>query len=168
VLKEFPARYRAVLECLSGARFTSIPSMPLTKLALPYKNFDDYVRSKLSATTRATLRRKLRVCARATPTVTLEVVHDARGIVDDIHPLYLNVFARSALQFEKLTREFLAEIGTRMPDKTRFFIWRQDGRAVAFALCLADGENVYYEYVVASITQECIDFCPPPKPFAAL
>jgi hypothetical protein len=54
VLKEFPARYRAALACLSAARFTRIPSMPLTKLALPYKNFDDYVRSKLSATTRAT------------------------------------------------------------------------------------------------------------------
>jgi predicted N-acyltransferase len=147
VLKEFPARYRTALACLSDAGFTRLPSMPLTKLALPYKNFDDYVRSKLSATTRATLRRKLRVCARAQPPVTVEVRHDARGIVDEIHPLYLNVFARSALQFEKLTREFLAEIGARMPDKTRFFVWRQNGRAVAFALCLVDGQDLYYEYV---------------------
>ena len=52
-----------------------------------------------------------------------------------------------ALQFEKLTREFLAEIGARVPDKTRLFVWRQDGRAVAFALCLVDGEDLYYEYV---------------------
>ena len=29
-------------------------------------------------------------------------------MVDDIYPLYLNVFARSPLQFEKLTKEFLA------------------------------------------------------------
>jgi hypothetical protein len=147
VLKEFPARYRTALACLSDARFTRIPSMPMTKLALPYKNFDDYVRSKLSATTRATLRRKLRVCARAEPPVTLEVTHDARRIADEIHPLYLNVFARSPLQFEKLTKEFLAEIGARMPDKTRFFVWRQNGRAVAFALCLVDGRDIYYEYV---------------------
>jgi Acetyltransferase (GNAT) domain len=147
VLKEFPARYRPVLACLSDAGFTRIPSMPMTKLALPYKNFDDYVRSKLSATTRATLRRKLRVCARAQPPVTLEVMHDASRIVDEIHPLYLNVFARSALQFEKLTREFLAEIGARIPDKTRFFVWRQGGRAVAFALCLVDDNDVYHEYV---------------------
>ena len=147
VLKEFPARYRAALACLGAAKFTRIPSMPMTKLALPYKNFDDYVRSKLSATTRATLRRKLRVCARAQPPVTLEVMHDARGIADEIHPLYLNVFARSALQFEKLTKEFLSEIGARMPDRTRFFVWRQGECAVAFALCLVDGENVYYEYV---------------------
>jgi hypothetical protein len=147
VLKEFPARYRAALACLGAARFTRIPSMPMTKLALPYKNFDDYVRSKLSATTRGTLRRKLRVCARAQPPVTLEVMHDARGIVDEIHPLYLNVFARSPLQFEKLTKEFLSEIGTCMPDKTRFFVWRQNGRSVAFALCLVDSDDIYYEYV---------------------
>ena len=147
VLKEFPAHYRTALSCLGAARFTRIPSMPLTKLALPYKNFDDYVRSKLSATTRATLRRKLRVCARAQPPVTLEVMHDARGIIDEIHPLYLNVFARSPLQFEKLTREFLAEIGARIPDKTRFFVWRQNGRVVAFALCLVDDDDIYYEYV---------------------
>ncbi len=98
-------------------------------------------------TTRATLRRKLRVCAARSRRSRIEVRHDARGIVDEIHPLYLNVFVRSPLQFEKLTREFLAEIGARMPDKTRLFVWRQDGRAVAFALCLVDGDDIYYEYV---------------------
>jgi hypothetical protein len=147
VLKEFPARYRAALACLIGARFTRIPSMPMTKLTLSFKDFDDYVRSKLSATTRATLRRKLRVCARAQPAVTLSITQDARGMVDEIHPLYLNVFARSPLQFEKLTKEFLNEIGARMPDRTRFFVWRQGGRAVAFALCLVEGQEIYYEYV---------------------
>jgi hypothetical protein len=147
VFKEFPASYRGAMACLSGAGFTRIPSMPMTKLTLNFKDFDEYVRTKLSATTRATLRRKLRVCARAQPPVTLQVTHDARGIVDEIHPLYLNVFARSPLQFEKLTKEFLAEIGTRMPDKVRFFVWRQGDRAVALALCLVDGADIYYEYV---------------------
>src|SRR5215831_18278610 len=28
------------------------------------------------------------------------------------------------VQFEKLTKEFLAEIGARTPDKTRFLVWR--------------------------------------------
>ena len=68
-------------------------------------------------------------------------------MVDEIYPLYLNVFARSPLQFEKLTKEFLAEIGARMPDKTRFLVWRQEGRAVAFALCMVDGDDIYHEYV---------------------
>jgi hypothetical protein len=150
VLKEFPAHYRTALASLSDAGFTRIPSMPMTKLTLSFKDFDDYVRNKLSATTRATLRRKLRVCARAQPPVTLSITQDARDIVDEIHPLYLNVFVRSPLQFEKLTKEFLSEIGARMPDRTRFFVWHQGGRAVAFALCLVDDTDVYYEYDATS------------------
>jgi hypothetical protein len=146
-LKEFPASYRAAMACLSDAGFTRIPSMPMTKLALPFKDFDEYMRTKLSAGTRMKLRRKLRACASAQPPVTLEVTQDASGMVDEIYPLYLNVFARSPLQFEKLTKEFLAEIGARMPDKTRFLVWRQEGRAVAFALCMVDGDDIYHEYV---------------------
>ena len=142
VLKEFPASYRAAMACLGDAGFTRIPSMPMTKLALPFKRFDEYMRTKLSSGTRMKLRRKLRACASAQPPVTLEVTQDASGMVDDIYPLYLNVFARSPLQFEKLTKEFLAEIGARMPDKTRFLVWRQEGRAVAFALCMMQGEDI--------------------------
>ena len=59
VLKEFPASYRAAMACLGDAGFTRIPSMPMTKLALPFKHFDEYMRTKLSAGTRMKLRRKL-------------------------------------------------------------------------------------------------------------
>ena len=69
----------------------------MTKLALSFKHFDEYMRTKLSAGTRMQLRRKLRACARAEPPVTLEVTRDARGMIDEIYPLYLNVFARSPL-----------------------------------------------------------------------
>src|SRR4029077_8973886 len=93
------------------------------------------------------------------PPVTLEVTQDASGMVDEIYPLYLNVFARSPLQFEKLTKEFLAEIGARMPDKTRFLVWRQEGRAVAFALCMVDGDDIYHEYVGFDYS---VGFNPPP------
>ena len=147
VLKEFPANYRTSLKCLGSAGFTRIPSMPMTKLAIDFKDFEDYLSQKLSPGTRATLRRKLRITARAIPPVTLSITNDASALVDELHPLYLNVFERSPLQFEKLTKEFLREIGTRMPDKVRFFVWRQDARAVAFALCMIHGEHIHHEYV---------------------
>jgi predicted N-acyltransferase len=72
---------------------------------------------------------------------------DIGPIVDELYPLYLQVYERSQLHFEKLTPAFFAEIGARMPDKTRFFVWRQQGRAVAFALCMFEGEDFYPEYV---------------------
>jgi len=147
VFKEFPAKYRATLQCLRAAGFARIPSMPMTKLTIDFKDFEDYLGQKLSPGTRATLRRKLRVAARAKPAITMSVTSDASALVDELHPLYLDVFARSSLQFEKLTKEFLGEIGKRMPDKVRFFIWRQDARAVAFALCMIHDDGIYHEYV---------------------
>jgi predicted N-acyltransferase len=34
-----------------------------------------------------------------------------------------------------------------MPDKARFFLWRQDDRIIAFGLCTLQGENICHEYV---------------------
>jgi len=34
-----------------------------------------------------------------------------------------------------------------MPDKVRFFVWRQDGRIVAFAECMLQGRAFYAEYI---------------------
>jgi hypothetical protein len=147
VLKEFPAKYRAPLQCLRDAGFARVPSMPMTTLNIAYKNFEDYLAQNLSPGTRAKTRRKLRVAERAQPPITMDTVGDATGIVDDIYPLYVKVYERSPLQFEKLTKEFLCEIGRRMPDKVRFFVWRQDSRIIAFGLCTLQGDSICHEYV---------------------
>jgi hypothetical protein len=147
VLKEFPAKYRGPLQCFRRAGFTRVPSMPMTKLGIDYKDFEDYLRQSLSPRTRAKVRRKLRSAGRAHPAIIMSRIDDVTAVVDEIYPLYLNVFERSALQFEKLTKEFLCEIGMRLPDETRFFIWRQDARIIAFALCMVQGDDIYHEYV---------------------
>jgi len=147
VLKEFPVKYRAPLQCLMDAGFARIPSMPMTTLDIGYKNFEDYLSHCLSPRTRGKVRRKLRAAERARPTITVEVVTDASPYVDHIYPLYEKVFERSPLQFEKLTREFLRDIGRRIPDKVRFFIWRQDSHIIAFGLCTVQGDRICHEYV---------------------
>jgi hypothetical protein len=147
VLKEFPARYRQPLQCMRDFGFTRVPSMPMTTLDIEYKDFDDYLSRNLSPATRGKVRRKLRVAERAQPPITMTVETDAAAFVDDIYPLYLKVFERSPMQFEKLTKDFLAGIGKRMPDKVRFFLWRQDTRIIAFGLCTIQGGNICHEYV---------------------
>jgi len=147
VLKEFPVKYRAPLQCLMDAGFARIPSMPMTTLDIGYKNFEDYLSHCLSPRTRGKVRRKLRAAERARPTITVEVVTDASPYVDHIYPLYEKVFECSPLQFEKLTREFLRDIGRRIPDKVRFFIWRQDSHIIAFGLCAVQGDRICHEYV---------------------
>ena len=77
----------------------------------------------------------------------MSLVDDVTAIIDDVYPLYLKVFERSPLQFEKLTKEFLCEIVSRIPDKVRFFIWRQGARIIAFGLCMAQGDDICHEYV---------------------
>ena len=147
VLKEFPARYREPLLCLHDAGFARVPSMPMTTLNIDYKNFEDYLANSPSPRTRGKVRRKLRAAERAEPAITMEVVTDATPCVDDIYPLYEKVFERSPLQFEKLTREFLCEIGRRISDKVRFFIWHQGSHIIAFGLCTMQGDRICHEYV---------------------
>jgi Acetyltransferase (GNAT) domain len=146
VFKEFPAKYRGVLAGFIGAGYTRVPSYPMTQLNIDYPSFAEYMARALSRKTRQDLRVKFRAAA-AAPPITLTVVHDITPDIDDVYPLYLQVFERSKLRFEKLTREFLCELGRRMPDKVRYFIWRQEGRVIAFSLCMVDGSDLYAEYL---------------------
>lgn len=146
VFKEFPARYREALSVLQAHGFTRVPSLPMTQLRLDFANFDDYMTKKLSKSARKDLRRKFKAAANAAP-IEMSVVRDVSDIVDELYPLYVNVYERSSLHFEKLTKEYLAEVGRRMPDRARFFIWRQNGKIVAFNLCLVHADAIYDEYI---------------------
>lgn len=146
VLKEFHARYRLPLARLSRTGFTRVPSLPMTRLSIDYKSFDEYMTKALSKATRKSIRRKLRAAEEGSPLV-MEVVEDISPYVDELHPLYLQVYERSTMHFEKLTKKYLCELGRRMPDKARFFIWRQEGKAVAFSVCLVHGDTIYDEYL---------------------
>src|SRR5262249_46235225 len=72
---------------------------------------------------------------------------DVSPFVDEIYPLYLAVFERSELHFEKLSKQTFCRLGREMPDKARFFIWRQNGRAIACSLCMLEGKVLYAEYL---------------------
>jgi predicted N-acyltransferase len=147
VLKEFPARYRSTLSCFLQRGFTRIPSMPMTRLDISgFKDFDDYLAKAIKSKRRNEFRRKFKAAAQTAP-IELEVLRDASEVIDEIYPLYLQVFERSKMQFEKLTPEYFSEIGRRMPDKARFFLWRQNGKLIAFSLCLVEGDTLYGEYI---------------------
>jgi hypothetical protein len=146
VLKEFPAMYRQPLECFRQQGFTRVPSLPMTRLNIDYASFDDYMKQALNSATRRKLRRKFHAAAQAAP-IEMSVVDDVTPIIDAVYPLYLQVYERSKLRFEKLTKEFFCGVGRLMPDVVRFFVWRQEARIVAFSLCMIEGDAVYAEYV---------------------
>lgn len=146
VMKEFPAEYRSSLDCLLDRGFTRVPSYPMVGLNIDYCDFDDYMRRGIDRHTRSDLRRKFRDAASADP-IAMSVVSDITPVIDDIYPLYLQVYDRAPLKFEKLTKEYFCEIGRRMPDKVRYFIWRQSGKPIAFSLSLVQGDAIYNEYL---------------------
>ncbi len=145
VLKDFPAKYRRVLESFSSNGYTRLPSMPMTRLALRYDDWGEYFRT-LSKATRKDLRRKFRKAERA-PKIDMEVINDITPYVDEIYPLYVQVHKRSPLKFETLTKDYFCAISQRMPERTRFFIWRQTGKIVAFSFCLVCEEEIYDECI---------------------
>jgi predicted N-acyltransferase len=146
VLKEFPSRYRKTLNCFIQCGFARAPSMPMTMLDIGYDSFDAYMEKALRSSTRRKLRKKLEATAGVSD-IRLSVTDDATSFVDELYPLYLQVFERSRMQFEKLNKEFFRQLGQRMNDKVRFFAWRRGNTLVAFSLCMVQGDSLYAEYV---------------------
>jgi predicted N-acyltransferase len=146
VLKEFPSSYRGTLACFERRGFTRIPSMPLTRLNIAYRSFDEYMQSALNSATRSKLRKKFKATAGDVP-IELHVSNDIGPDIDEVYPLYLNVYRRSKLHFEKLTKDYFCRLGQTMPERVRFFVWRRNGKAVAFGECLVHGDTMYAEYL---------------------
>ncbi|HEX2655533.1 MAG TPA: GNAT family N-acetyltransferase [Xanthobacteraceae bacterium] len=146
VLKEFPSQYRNSLKAFLDYGFARLPSFPMTKLNIDYKDFDDYAWNALTSVIRQRLRKKFQAAEKSSP-ITMTVAHDITSMIEEIYPLYFSVYERSNFHFEKLTKEYFCEIGRRMPDKVRFFIWRQNDRVVAFSFCMVEGDAIYTEYI---------------------
>ena len=153
LFKDFPSIYRESLASLTRHGYQRAPSMPAARLELDFPDFEEYMASKLSKVFRKNLRRKLRASESGAP-ITMEVLTDAAHLVEDLYPLYRQTYERSDFKFEELNKEYFARIGQRIPDRVRYFIWRQNGRILAFNLCLVhDGTlqdlDVGLDYSVA-------------------
>jgi predicted N-acyltransferase len=145
VFKDFLASYRDALSILPECGYARVPSMPMTRLALSFQNFDEYL-GTLGYISRKSLRRKFRKTERAAK-IDMEVVNDLSSIIDQIFPLYLQVHERSPMKFENLSKEFFLGIAKEMPEPARFFVWRIGDRIVAFSLTLVCGDTLYDEVI---------------------
>lgn len=145
VLKEFPARYRDILECFVKAGFGRAPSMPMTMLNIDYDSFDAYISKAMSGNARRHFRRNL--LATEGECIRMSVTDDVTGLVDEIYPLYLQVYERSKLHFEKLTKDYFRLLSVRMKDKVRFLLWHRGNRLVAFSMFMIQGDELFSEYL---------------------
>jgi hypothetical protein len=146
VMKDFPKSYRKALRPMRRSGYARVPSMPGSRLDLNFKNFEDYLQTKLSHKTRKNLRSKYRKAA-AGPLVEMEVVSDIAPHIDELFPLYRQVLERSQYKFEELTKSYFVQVSRRMGERALFFIWRQNGKAVAFSSC-AGHEGVLRDHYI--------------------
>lgn len=145
LLKEFPAAERDVLACFVKAGFSRAPSMPMTVLDIDYDSFGAYAASAMSGNARRHFRKNLK--ASEGERLRMSVASDVAGLLDDVYALYLQVYRRSGLHFEKLTRDYFRLLGERMNDKVIFHLWHRGNRLVAFSMCMAQGNRLVSEYL---------------------
>jgi hypothetical protein len=142
--KDFPAPYRpAMRELVSRGRYTRLASLPAVGLKLDFDSVEQYVETRLGKATRKNLRRKFRDVERTEP-ITLEV---RTAVTDDeariVHALYERVARRGDVHFEVFSKEYFLRLSERMPEQTRYFIWRQSGRVIAFSFCTVHAGAIY-------------------------
>ena len=142
LLKDYPSHYREALKPLLSRGYSRAPSMPACGLKLDFASFEEFLQERVSYSFRKNLRRKFKKLA-SHPPLTLEVVADVSHVADEIHPLYTQTFQRSEFRFEELTKDFLVRIGREMPECARYFLWRQNGKIIAFALCIIHGDTIH-------------------------
>ena len=76
--------------------------------------------------------------------ITLEVKSSvSEAEAGTLHALYERVARRGDVHFEVFDKEYFLKLGERMPDQTRYFIWRQAGKVVAFSFCTVHGDTLY-------------------------
>jgi hypothetical protein len=155
VLKDFPRSYRTPLRHLLKAGYARVPSMPGSRLELDFKDFEDYLTRKLSHKTRKNLRQKYRKASAGTA-LKMEVVTDIEPFIDEVFPLYQQVLERSNYKFEELTKSYFVHLGRRMGDRAVFFIWRENGKAVAFSSCVCH-EGVLRDHYIGLDYQVALD-----------
>jgi hypothetical protein len=141
--KDFPSHDREVFLTLIRRGYRRLASMPSTRMELGFSSFEEYMQTKMSRGIRSHLRRKFRDSNKLGP-LTMEVVNDITPWVDELFSLYLQTHLRSEFRFEQLTKGYFSYLGQRLPERTRFFLWRKEGKLLAFALCMIHGGVLHY------------------------
>jgi predicted N-acyltransferase len=79
--------------------------------------------------------------------IEVKVVTDVEAIADDVYGLYLNTYLEGAVRFEKLTRDFFANIGRALPAQVKYFLYYSEGKLISFNLCFAYMDKLIDAYL---------------------
>lgn len=143
--KDFPEYYVPLLNPLVHKGFCKMRGYPAVKIDLHFNSFEEYLKT-LSRSSRKSLRRKFRKVS-ALKKIECEVTNSIHHCLDEAYRLYQQVFNKSEVHFEEYTMEFLKKISDNMPQEVKYFLWRIEGKLVAFNLCLASEDTLIDEFL---------------------
>jgi predicted N-acyltransferase len=144
--KDFDQVSTQMLDPLQKEGFSRFDSLPSTELDIPFKNFEEYLKT-LSGASRYDLRRKFKKVDKEI-TIDLEIVSALdEEALRDVYRLYLDIVEKHEMGFEILPIKFFKNISKNMPTQTKFFLWKIKGKIVAFLFCLISGDLFIDLYV---------------------
>lgn len=139
--KDFGAAYTELLDPIQKLGFYKFPSFPSTEIKINFNTFEDYIKS-LSRSSRDSLKRKLKKIDGLNLCMHMEVTNRLSAeALSDVYALYCQSENRGDQRFEAVPMKFFDCVGKQMPEETRFFLWRLDGKLVSFAYCLVSDEH---------------------------
>ena len=144
--KDFDHSGTRFLDPLQREGFTKFDSLPSTELNVWFKDFEEYLMT-LSAASRYDLRRKFKKVDNKIPLDMQIVTALDDNTLKDVYKLYLDIVEKHDMGFELLTIDFFRILPKNMPDRTKFFLWRIDGKLVGFLLCLVSKDLLIDYYV---------------------
>lgn len=152
--KDFGYDYNNTLAPLLKKGFVMMDSLPYAEMDLSFSDFDDYLKTKLSGASRYDMRRKFKKVAGEVK-IDMEVVDELTGdTLNEVYSLYLQMLDKHEMGFEIVPIDFFKNVTKNMPGQVKFFLWRIEGKLVAFLFALiADGTMIDYylglDYTVA-------------------
>ena len=144
VFKDFTTAYDELLAGLFKKGFNRIRSMPSTVMNIDFDNFAGYLKT-LSRSSRDGFKRKLKKIAQG-PKFNMEVTDRVDlELSNQLHELYIQNARIAEIEFEELPSDFFSNMSSHAKDRSKFFLWRLDGKLVAFAYCLVF-EGYFIDY----------------------
>ncbi len=141
--KDLNQSYTTNFDSLKKDGFLKIDSLPSTELAITFPNFEGYLKI-LSSATRYDFRRKLKKAATVNIERTIESALDNKTL-EAVYRLYTQMVKKHEMGFEIMPAEFFKRISQNMPGEVKYFLWRIDGKLVAFLFCLVS-DTLFIDY----------------------
>ncbi len=119
--------------------YFEVYSLPTTCLEISWESFDEYLVC-LKKKYRHNIKNKINASCKC-GNIEYEVVEDFSHLTEELHRLYENTYKKAHVKFEKLDKNFIANLNNNMGSSTSVILAKLEGRIVGFMLLVNSEES---------------------------